>query len=193
MTRESTGADQLRRIAAELDEVDARAVALATGCDEARWQARAPGGGWSPSECLEHLVLSVDAMLPRIDAALAQGDAQGMRAPGPFAPGLLGRLLLWSIEPPYRMKAKTGPAFVPAERRTPAEDVARLRNAHDRVRASLDRAQGLALDRLSIQSPFMERVRYNLYTAFALLPVHARRHLWQAEQVLRAGAADTGR
>jgi hypothetical protein len=33
-------------------------------------------------------------------------------------------------------------------------------------------------------SPFEARASYNLYAAFAILPVHARRHLWQAEQAL---------
>ena len=47
----------------------------------------------------------------------------------------------------------------------------------------LDRANGLALDRLFVISPFNARFNYNLYSAFRLLPVHQRRHLWQAERV----------
>jgi hypothetical protein len=137
---------------------------------------------------VQHLVLSVDAMLPRMEAALAGARARQQTGTGPFKPGLLGRLLIWGLEPPYRMKSKTGAAFVPRATRTPDEDVAALRHAHDRVRAALDQASGLALDRLSIASPFFERARYNVYAAFAVLPVHARRHLWQAERTVNRAA-----
>jgi hypothetical protein len=180
-----SGSGQLDRLRREFDQADARALALAASCSTAQWTARPDDGGWSPSECVQHLVLSVDATLARMDAAIAAGIASGRHGEGPFRPGLIGRLLMWSLEPPYRMKSKTGAAFVPPSRRSADEDVGALRAAHDRVRASLERARGLALDRLAIQSPFAERVRYNLYASFAILAVHARRHLWQAEQAAR--------
>ena len=80
-------------------------------------------------------------------------------------------------------------AIAAAKKDGAAEDVATLRQAHDRVRAALADAAGLALDRLSIASPFVERARYNAYAALAILPVHARRHLWQAEQTVRRSSA----
>jgi hypothetical protein len=180
-----TTAEQLTSLRAALDAADARAAALAASCPPGAWTRRPPDGGWSPSECLQHIVLSVDAMLTRMDAAIADGHARGLRGDGPFRPGLLGRLLIWSLEPPYRrLRSKTPAAFVPATADTPDHDVAALHEAHDRVRQSLARAEGLALDRLTIVSPFEARASYNLYAAFAILPVHARRHLWQAEQAL---------
>ena len=182
-------AEQLDALRRQLDACDARAERLAAACTAVQWQARPAEGGWSPSECVQHLVLSVDAMLPRVEGALADGRARQLTGTGPFGAGLLGRLLIWGLEPPYRLKSKTKPAFVPTTTRTPAEDVATLRQAHDRVRAALADAAGLALDRLSIASPFVERARYNAYAALAILPVHARRHLWQAEQtVVRSSA-----
>ncbi len=181
-----TGAQQLDRLRHELDDADTRAAALASATP-ADWQARPPAGGWSPSECVQHLVLSVDAMLERMDAAIADGRSRGVTSSGPYRAGLMGRLLIWALEPPYRtMRSSTGTAFVPTGTQPPAVDVDALRAAHDRVRASLGRANGLALDRLSIVSPFDARVRYNLYASFAILAVHARRHLWQAERALVA-------
>ena len=175
---------QLDRLRRELDDADARAAALAASCSTDEWRTRPPGGGWSPSECLQHLVLSVDAMLPRIDEALQEGVAQGLRSTGPFGPGLLGRLLLWSIEPPYRIRTRTAPSFIPPSARLPHEDLADLSRAHEEVRRAIDRARGVALNRVSMESPFDARVRYNIWTALAILPAHARRHLWQAEQTI---------
>ena len=181
----TTGAEQLARLRRELDDVDARAAALARSCSVAEWQERPEPGAWSASECLQHLVLSADAMLPRVDEAMEAGRRAGALGAGPFGAGVFGRILIWALEPPYRVKSRTAARFQPASAATPDEDVAALHRAHDRVRSALDRAQGLALDRLTIQSPFFERARYNLYAAFALLPVHARRHLWQAERTVR--------
>ena len=49
----------------------------------------------------------------------------------------------------------------------------------------LDRAAGLALDSVKITSPFDARVKYNLFSAFSVIPVHQRRHLYQAESAAR--------
>ena len=47
-------------------------------------------------------------------------------------------------------------------------------------------ADGLALDQYLIPSPFAKSMRYNLYSAFVLIAVHERRHLWQADQAIAA-------
>ena len=87
------------------------------------------------------------------------------------------------FEPPYRIKMKTSAPFVP-ERVEPMADVLeRFDYLQGELLVRLDRASGLALDKLRVVSPFNARVKYNLYSAFRLLPVHQRRHLWQAQQV----------
>ena len=73
-----TGRQQLDRVRTELDEVDASAARLASSCSLAAWQSRPADGGWSPSECVQHLVLSVDAMLARMDVAVRVGLGHGV-------------------------------------------------------------------------------------------------------------------
>ena len=177
MPRDRDGAGQLERIARQLAEADARLLRLAASCTDRAWTSRPPSGGWSPSECVQHLVLSVDALLPRVDAAMRDGRDGQVVGAGPFTAGLLGRVLLWAIEPPYRIRTRTGEAFEPAAARTPSDDVAALLARHAAAREQLVAAQDMALDRLTIVSPFAARVRYNLYVALALVPTHARRHL----------------
>ena len=46
-------------------------------------------------------------------------------------------------------------------------------------------ADGLPIDRVKIASPFNTRLRYNVFSAFSILPRHQHRHLWQAEQHLK--------
>jgi hypothetical protein len=47
-------------------------------------------------------------------------------------------------------------------------------------------ADGVALDRATLISPFNRRLRYNLLSAFAILAAHERRHLWQVEQAIKS-------
>jgi hypothetical protein len=49
---------------------------------------------------------------------------------------------------------------------------------------SVEEADGLALGRIRITSPFDSRLRYNLFSCLTILPRHQQRHIWQAEQVL---------
>ena len=45
-------------------------------------------------------------------------------------------------------------------------------------------AEGLALSRIKVGSPFLPRLRYSVYFALRTIPGHQRRHLWQAEQAV---------
>ena len=88
------------------------------------------------------------------------------------------------LEPPYKMKGKTGAAFEPANVEPMDQTLERFDYLQQELQARVDRAAGLALERLKLKSPFSAHVRYNLYATFCILAAHQRRHLWQAEQIL---------
>jgi hypothetical protein len=93
---------------------------------------------------------------------------------------------LWrSTEPPVRSRFKTAPAFVPQSAGTRAEVMRDFERLQAALRTELQAAQEVDLGRLRIVSPFAKRLRYNLFSAFSILPAHQRRHLWQAEQAAR--------
>lgn len=48
----------------------------------------------------------------------------------------------------------------------------------------VDLSSGFDLSEIHIVSPFNEKARYSLYSAYRILLSHERRHLWQAEQVI---------
>lgn len=54
----------------------------------------------------------------------------------------------------------------------------------DRVKDFVTRSNGADVARLKIQSPFAEKLKYSMYSALRIIPVHQRRHLWQAEKAL---------
>ncbi|MBI4893386.1 MAG: DinB family protein [Acidobacteria bacterium] len=137
---------------------------------------------WSAAECFEHLNLTTKAYLPKLEAAFSELQQSGLRSPGPFRMDWQARLLHWLLAPPARLRMPTSPPFFPAA----SEDtIPQFSELQQRLISLLEQHRGLALDRARISSPFAERVRYNLYSAFRLIAVHQRRHLWQAGRALQ--------
>ncbi len=172
-------------LAAVLEELDAatrRLDALVAGLDPHTWSAAAVAGGWSPAQCVEHLNLTSERFLPLLDEALDRARAEGRPDDGRYTLDLFGRVLLWVIEPPYRVRVRTSAPFDPTGAPSLPETVTRFRSLQDRVRERVVASPGLPLSKIRIVSPFDARVRYSVYSTFRIIPCHQRRHLWQAER-----------
>jgi hypothetical protein len=83
---------------------------------------------WSVAEHVEHLCLTTEAYLPLIASAADALRARGERAQGALRADLMGRFLLWMVEPPVRKRVRTSDRFVPG----PATDAARDATGDDR-------------------------------------------------------------
>jgi hypothetical protein len=172
------------QIAGLIREYEAVSAAAGELCgsltaDQLAWR---PGPDrWSIGENIEHLSASTRAFLPGIDAGLKEARG-GARSAGPYRMDSIGRLLRWSMEPPPRMKMKTTGAFRLVEF-DPATVLHEFLELQGDLIARLQQADGWAIDRVKVASPFSNRVRYNLYSAFVVIVAHQRRHCWQASQV----------
>jgi len=170
---------QLADIRHQLNNCTQRAQYVVYGLTPEQLKQRPANGGWSIAECLMHLVLTSDEYLKLADAAFLDAPRGTAKT---FKRDLVGRILAWTMEPPYRVKSKTLPVYIP--------DAGALENALPRFVESqkllietLSRASGILLDRVMVQSSFNPRIHYNLLSFFAILAAHQRRHLWQAERV----------
>jgi hypothetical protein len=172
--------DQISALEAEFREASARARALVEGLGPARITQRPRSGGWSVAECLEHLNLTTRAFLPLWrDACLTAPPGNG-----PYSLDLWGRLLVWLMEPPSRMKMPTTSPFQPTV--VPAEAVLPdFLACQEQLLSSLSSARGRRIDQVKIASPFNRRMRYNVYSSFCIGAAHQRRHLGQAELAVR--------
>jgi hypothetical protein len=176
---------ELNEICAQLEAASDRARRIVAGMSRGHLDRRPDAGSWLVAECLRHLTLTTDAFLPPIRAALEEGLRKKLaHSGGRFRMGATARMLAWWLEPPYRMRSKASPPFVP-DVEDPARVLPEFLDRQEKLLSAVADADGLALDRLSIPSPFAARLRYNVYAAFVLIAVHERRHLWQAEQVVR--------
>lgn len=174
--------ERARDLKAELDLISKDIRSLTSGMDAAALMKRPPGGGWSVGEILQHLILTADAMLPLIDAALTELERGGRKSASPSGLGIMGWLLYKALEPPPRMKSKTSKPFEPVAVGDPVALAEHLIAENAKLSALIDRGSGLATGTVKIASPFNASVKYNVYAAFRITLVHARRHLWQARE-----------
>lgn len=176
----ATANEPLAKIARELEDCSLRVEQVVTRAGDELWSA-SPRGGWTVGQCIAHLTRTSQEWTPRIERALETAPAG---AP-PYKPKAAGRLLAWFMEPPYRMKFKAVPVFIPRDRKLAATDLlAEFLGVQQDVERTLRMADGKAIDRIILTSPVNARLKYDVYSAFRIIAAHERRHLWQAERVL---------
>ena len=175
---------QLEAIATDFETAKTRVKALDGRLTPEAWRRRPSAEQWSPAECIAHLNLTAEAMLPRMRAALEQARRLGP-APERYRRDLMGWLIWKSQTPGSRIKIKTQPSFVPFRDRLPAEILASFDRLHTDLIALTRECDGVPIDRVKIASPFNEKARYNLYAALSITATHDFRHLWQAERAAR--------
>jgi DinB family protein len=138
-------------------------------------------GSWSVAECLRHLELTNRSFLPVLDAEIDRSRSLGKTATGPFRIGMLGSYVLRKTEPPLSLKVKAPAQVRPKGLEHPEQALAAFLSAQEELIRRMEASRGVDLARVKIRSP-LAPVRYSLAFAYALVPAHNRRHLWQARQ-----------
>jgi hypothetical protein len=171
---------QLRDVVQDFERAGQRVDALAARLGEAAWRARPVPERWSPLECIAHLNLTSLAMLPLIRDGIAEARASGRPAPTRYRRDVRGWLLWYAVKTPGRFRTRTTASFVPSADRPVAEVLDEFRRLRAEQVACVGEADGLAIDKVFIGSPFNARMRYNVYSAFIVMAAHEHRHIAQA-------------
>jgi hypothetical protein len=188
---------QLRRVEEEFVRALARLRRLAT-VDDPGWTERRHPDRWAAAECVAHLNLTSAAYLTVLADGLARAERLPAGPPRRYRHDPVGWILWKTMGPPVRLRTKTTAPFVPGATEGREEVVAAFERLQEEQLRCVERADGLAIDRVRVPSPFNPRVTYNLYACLSILPRHQERHLWQAERALvvdarpSSGAAPTG-
>lgn len=173
----------------ELRETRALAHRLAADLSDAQAWWRPDPERWSVAECIDHLTVTAEQLLPRLRGTIVGAHPPGERAAGPlpgsFRRGLLSRLLIAFTEPPPRLRMRAPAPYAPevAEGELVDRVLGRFDRAHEELEAQVLESRGLDLGRVKMTSPFSRLLRLSLRDWFAFLAAHERRHLWQADQV----------
>jgi DinB superfamily len=149
--------------------------------EEALRKRRSPSS-WSALECVVHLNLATQAMLPGIRQAVEAAPQSSADKPT-YKMDLAGRLLAWSLEPPVFIKMKAPESAQPLECAGPEPVLQEFEELHAQLIELLHASAGKAIDQQKMKSPFAN-MHYNAYSAFRIIAAHDRRHLWQAHKAL---------
>ncbi len=181
---------QLDELAVAFDGVAKRFTALDASVGDAQWNRRPAPDEWSVAECIAHLNLTSAAMLPRMRAAFAEAKALGPVGDRPYKGALFGRILAKVVGPVptvlgFRLgRAKTAKPFVPGSDLPRAAVVSEFRRWGGEEKALLWTVEGLQIDRVTLESPFVAGARYDGFSALWIVVRHELRHLVQAERAL---------
>lgn len=174
----------LRAIESDFHRASSRVDALAEEIPFESWTHRVDPRRWSVAECVDHLNRTSAAFLPEMERALAEARLLPPReSTESYRPTFVGRLMTRLMS--ARMQTRTSAPFTPERERSPEGVRAEFRDLQEELLILLARADGAAMDRVRIVSPFSSSVRYDLYSAFRILVAHQHRHLAQAERVHR--------
>lgn len=166
----------------ELRTLIRQARQVADGLDRDAFNRRPEPDRWSVGECIEHLNASARLYLPALTEAIADARQRGLIGTRRSGRTLLGRLVVWSMEPPPKRLTirTTWPELEPARDLAPADTLEQFELLHEELIIRMNEATDLDLKKVKMRSVLDRRLKLSLGDWFAFLPAHARRHLWQA-------------
>jgi hypothetical protein len=145
---------------------------------------------WSIAQCLDHLAVTGEKLVPRLAWGIAEARRKQWLAPGPFRYGFLGNWIVKKAgaeaeggEYPPRRRFRVPRIYTPASTQTMESLVPRFHMLQEQWTALLQKADGVDLARIKITSPASRLVRLSLGQWFTLVIGHQRRHLLQARWV----------
>lgn len=181
---------QLEAIAQDAAAVAQRFAALEARVRDEHWNRRPTEHEWSVAECIAHLNISSAAMLPRMRAAFEEARKLPPVGDRAYKGTMFGKLLAKMVGPVpqvlgFRLgRVKTPPAFVPGSDLPRAAVVAEFRRWLGEELELIRSASGLAVDQVTLDSPFVAGAKYDGFSSLKIVVNHEMRHLVQAERAL---------
>jgi hypothetical protein len=163
------------------------ALALLDGLSSTQLDWRPAATQWSVAANCGHLAAITNIYLPALDDAIRRGHADAAYSDRAFQGNVISRLLVWTMEPPVRVRMTT-PRTLQPPTQDPIEARAGYRAAQSAFELRLERAAGLDLAHVRVTPPTMQGVRLALGTVLAMLLAHERRHLWQCTGIRKSPA-----
>jgi hypothetical protein len=179
---------QLSDIIDQLEQAQAHLDKVGETIPDDRWNVRNDPARWSVAECVAHLNLTSAAYVPRIRKAIEEAR-QLPPFKGTYHRDFIGWLFAVMTGPLPKIgkkrigRVKTTAPFVPTGNHPRQLTLAEFKRLQLELIGMVRESSGLAIDKTRIRSPFGEKIGYNTYSTFLILPAHQERHLQQAESV----------
>jgi DinB superfamily len=138
---------------------------------------------WSVAQCFDHLLSSNKGYFPVIDNVLA-GYKRTFWQSMPVLPGLMGKLLIKSMDPASTRKVRAPKRFQPAQSDISGSVINDFVDQQKQMVDKMKATEHLDLENIVITSPITGAVIYSLMDAYRLIVVHEQRHFQQAKRVI---------
>jgi hypothetical protein len=141
---------------------------------------------WSIGQCLHHLITSNNSYF-LIFENIIRGDKRAtLWERLPLLPSLFGKVLIKSLSSESTRKLKAPQVFRPTSSDVDAKIVGEFAHQQHRLMEYLKASERLEIRRIIMTSPASSFVTYSLRDAYQIILVHERRHLLQAQRVMKA-------
>ena len=182
---------QLSAVIGDLHAAEERLWTLRSTLSRDAWTRRPALARWSPAECLAHLNLTSEALLPLVREGLHEAGSGLRGSASKYRRDLVGWLVWKAVAPSGGVRTRTVRAFTPSIERSPESLIAEFGRLQSEVISCVRAADGLPIDHVKLVSPFNACLRYNLYAALTMVPRHQHRHLLQAERAAGVSAPES--
>lgn len=144
---------------------------------------------WSVGQCFDHLINTNEGYLPIIESVRTGTKKTTFWERLPVLPGLVGSLLIKSLDPASTRKVKAPKRFEPAHSNISASVIDNFAAQQNKIIAGMKATGHLDLEKIVITSPAVSAgfVTYSLLDAYRIIVVHEQRHFQQAKRVTDEG------
>jgi DinB superfamily len=140
---------------------------------------------WSIGQCLEHLIVTNKLEFPAIKKALTANYKNPFFGKIPLLPSIFGKVMIYFLKPESTRKFKAPKSFQPSKSEISKEIVQNFLEHQKEFIDLIKESENLNHYKTKILSPISDLIAYSLADAFLILVVHEKRHINQAERVLK--------
>ena len=142
-------------------------------------------GTWSIGQNIHHLIVINSTYFPVLDQLHSGSYNVPFHGRIGFLTNLMGKMVLRASHPDRKMKTTTFPIWKPSESEISDDILQQFERHQSDLKRHFEQAEGLLETRTVISSPANRNIVYPLSTAFEIIVTHERRHLVQAQEILK--------
>jgi hypothetical protein len=147
---------------------------------------------WSVGQCFDHLIQTNRCFFPEMERVAAGTFKSSLWARvSPFS-GLIGRLIIGSLDPVKGRKTKAARVFLPASSDVAPDVIEKFAGHQTELAERMRATAGRDLSRTMVTSPVTAVATYSLLDAYRIVVAHERKHFEQARRVTEEAGFPNG-
>jgi hypothetical protein len=175
---------ELEGFVEELGAVGARAREVFGRLTRAQLNWKPSAEQWSVGQCFDHLIQTNRCFFPEMERVAAGTFKSSLWARvSPFS-GLIGRMIIGSLDPVKGRKTKSARVFLPASSDVATDVIEKFEGHQTELAERMRATAGRDPRRTMVTSPVTAVATYSLLDAYRIIVGHERKHFEQARRVM---------